>query len=338
MTPLRRLLLLSFCLCLAVPKPAHAADPVLAQADRVRLAEAFRLADWIGERLWPGWSKTPFPVLLVTKEHEFLLRHPSPEGAWRSVGRDGLLRTEVFTRPRVFPVNLQATFPFGGVPTVVVGQAEQTQSKHSTAWVLMLLHEHFHQWQNAAPDYFSSVDALGLAGDDKTGMWMINYPFPYETPQVADDYAALGRAVRRSLAGERGALPQVVAAQAQLARTVGPKDFRYLDFQLWQEGVSRYTELRVAELASKGYQPGAEFAALPDYQPYAGEAAVLRRRILDELDKPDLPKRKRVAVYALGAGQALMLDRTNPTWRDHYLSERFTLSKPVGASAGAREH
>lgn len=333
MSSLCRLLLLSLCLCFFPHHTASAATPALQQADRVRLAEAFRLADWIGERMWPGWSKTPFAVLLVTRDHEFLVRHPSPEAGWRSIGHDALLGSEVFTRARTFPANLQATFPMGEVSTVVVGQAEQTSSAHSTAWVTMLLHEHFHQWQNGAKDYFPSVSALGLAGEDKTGMWMLNYPFPYEKAQAAGDYAELSRAVARALDGGRDTLAAVAAAQARLAQTVGARDFSYLDFQLWQEGVARYTELRVAELAASSYQPGAAFAALPDYRPYADVAAAIRKRIVGELDSPDLPKRKRVAVYALGAGQALMLDRFDPAWRSRYLLDRFTMSKPVRETA-----
>jgi len=42
-------------------------QPVLSAIDRTRLAEAFRL-DQIGERVWPGWSKAPFAVLLVTPD------------------------------------------------------------------------------------------------------------------------------------------------------------------------------------------------------------------------------------------------------------------------------
>lgn len=328
-------LLLSICLFVGSSNPARAAgDPVLPQTDRVRLAEAFRLADWIGDRLWPGWSTTPFAVLLVTQEHEFLVRHPHPGSEWRAIGHDALLGSQVFTRPRVYPVDLQASFPLDELPTVVVGQAEQTSSRHSTAWVTMLLHEHFHQWQSGAPDYFASVGRLGLAGEDKTGMWMLNYPFPYENAQAVEDYARLGKAVMQALAGDGKAVADAAAAQARLAASVGEKDFRYLDFQLWQEGVSRYTELRAAELAASDYQPSAAFAALPDYRPYAEQAASIRKRIMGELENPDLAKRKRIAVYALGAGQALMLDRFNAAWRERYLRHRFTMSKPVREAAG----
>src|SRR5215217_7971037 len=122
-------------------------DVAIATADRVRLAEAFRLADELGDSLWAGWGRAPFAVLLVTPEHEFLVRHPAPPAGFARIGYDSLLGSEVLTRPRVFPVGLLATFPISdATPVIVVGQAERT-GKSTTGWILTLLHEHFHQLQ-----------------------------------------------------------------------------------------------------------------------------------------------------------------------------------------------
>src|SRR6478672_1487804 len=87
------LALLSFnnSIARAVPLPNNGA-PALTQTDRVRLREVFRLGDCIGDRVWPGWSKAPFAVLLVTPEYEFLLRHPKPSADFAKLGYDGLLK------------------------------------------------------------------------------------------------------------------------------------------------------------------------------------------------------------------------------------------------------
>src|SRR5262249_42763120 len=66
--------------------------PKLSTTDRVRLAEAFRLADSLGNRLWPGWDRAPFAVLLITPQHEFLVRHPSPSKDFASLGKDCIVR------------------------------------------------------------------------------------------------------------------------------------------------------------------------------------------------------------------------------------------------------
>ena len=108
--------------------------PSIPPADRVRVAEAFRLADRIGDAIWPGWSRVPFALVLVTPETEFFIRHPSPPADARPIGRDALLGAEVFARPRTFPTSFLATFPIDGVSTVVVGQVEKTAVSSPTLY------------------------------------------------------------------------------------------------------------------------------------------------------------------------------------------------------------
>lgn len=42
--------------------------------------------------------------------------------------------------------------------------------------------------QNAQPDYFSWVEKLAPSDGDRSGTWMLNYPFPYERPEAAQDF------------------------------------------------------------------------------------------------------------------------------------------------------
>ena len=171
----------------AAPATAPAlltASPTLAWDDRLRIAEAFRLADAIGDSIWRGWTSAPFAVLLVTPEREFLVRHPRPTSDFTRIGYDSHLGVDVFVRARTLAPTLLATFPaVGGVPTFVVGQPSAT-GMSSTEWVLTLVHEHFHQLQTSRPDYYARVEALGLARGDRTGMWMLDYPFPYDSSVV----------------------------------------------------------------------------------------------------------------------------------------------------------
>ena len=62
--------------------------PALSAIDCTRLAETFRLAERIEDRIWPNWSKAPFAVLLVTPEYEFLIRHPKPSTDFMPLGYD----------------------------------------------------------------------------------------------------------------------------------------------------------------------------------------------------------------------------------------------------------
>jgi hypothetical protein len=303
----------------------------LAPDDRIRIAEAFRLADSVGDQIWPGWTSAPFAILLVTPEREFLIRHPRPSPDFTSIGYDSLLKTDVLVRPRQFPLNLLATFPaVGGVPTIVVGQAAATERKNSTEWVVTLLHEHFHQLQTSRPGYFARVDSLGLARGDRTGMWMLNYAFPYDSARVRTRFAALTQRLDSALAAttddERTLRWTAVrSARTALRDALTPDDDRYFAFQTWQEGVARYTELAVARFAAAHYTPSAAFAALPDFVPYATVAERIESSVRAGLRGNSLERGNRVAFYPAGAAYALMLDRVVPTWRSHYFDSAMSL-------------
>jgi hypothetical protein len=330
MNPVLRSLLLGTLLASA----AAAQPPTLREADRIRLAEAFHLAESVRDSIWAGWSEVPFAVLLLTPEHEFLVRHPAPSEDFARAGYDPLLQSEVYVRPNTgrYPLSFLATFPaINGVNTVVVGPPEHT-GKSSTLWVVTLLHEHFHQLQYTRPDYYPAVAALDLSGGDETGMWMLNYPFPYDSARVVAAVNAYRDALVRALgppveAGPPLALDDFLAARAALRQALADADFRYLSFQLWQEGVARYTEHRVAEDAATHHEPLPSFRALDDFVPYAAAADTLRHQLDEELANLDLASWKRVVFYALGAAEALLLDRARPGWQRRYFADRFYLDR-----------
>jgi hypothetical protein len=297
----------------------------------VRLAEARRLIAAVADSVWPGWSAAPSALLLVTPDREFLLWHPQPSADFERIGHDSLLASDVHARPRRFPPTLLATFPaVGGVPTIVIGTAERT-GKRSTTWVLAIAHEHFHQWQNSHPQYFARVAALDLAGGDSTGMWMLNYPFPYASPAVGPSFDAVAGALRAALRDSvAGNVPRHAAAitdaRRRLRDALAAPDQRYLDFQLWQEGIARYTEYAVARFAAARYRPGPDFAALLDAEPFGVVADRLWREIV-ETESVSLTN-QRIAFYPVGAALGLWLDRADPAWRRRYFDRMLTLESP----------
>jgi hypothetical protein len=307
-------------------------QPQLSTTDRIRLAEAFRLGDAMGDQIWMGWSKAPFAVLLVAPEHEFLMRHPNPSTDFISIGNDSTLKSKVWVRKRVFQKDFLATFPaVGGVSTIVVGQAENTSAKSSTLWVVTLLHEHFHQLQDSRPGMNEDVEALNLTRGDKTGMWMLNYPFPYESADLVKHVSLLSKLLAEAIESGKpdfaAKLASYLRARQQLERMLSPDDYKYLSFQLWKEGIARYTEYHVAKLAAASYRPSNEFKNLKDYTPFQETADSLLKNIVGELRALPLANYKRVAFYYLGASEGLLLDRAKPGWRRRYFTDKFFIEK-----------
>lgn len=302
---------------------AQAPAEQIAAGDAIRVHEFYRLAAQIQDQLWPNWSQTPTPVLLVTPESEFLTHHPAPPQDFKKIDN------EFYVRPRKFSASFLATFPAFGPPSViVVGEPKNTSSKTSTPWIITLMHEHFHQLQAAQPGYYRAVDALGLARGDNTGMWMLNYAFPYSKPEIAQGFLQLRVLLLTALNEKdegkfRSLAKQYVEARKKFFAQLAPDDHKYLSFQLWQEGIARHTEVMAAEAAAK-YHPTAEYSALADFEAFDTYAPKPRENALNELKQVDLAKSGRVAVYPFGAAEGFLLDRMNPGWKDNYFKQMLT--------------
>ncbi len=200
-------------------------------------------------------------------------------------------------RPASFAEGLLATFPaIEGVSTIIVSPPAVVDMSPEN-WVAVLVHEHFHQVQNTYPNYFQQVLALDLHDGDQTGMWMLNYPFAYDDPAVGAAFEAAIGALKDAVAarGQR-AFPSAVAryleAREAFAASVSARDWRYFEFQLWQEGVARWVEMQAA--------------IIWDGHPATAESAV--EALVAELERLDLERDQRVAVYAFGAGETLLID------------------------------
>jgi hypothetical protein len=310
-------LLLSSAACAQAPAPQPQA------ADAIRVAEFYRLAAQIQDKVWPNWCAMPAPLLLVTPEAEFLTHHPAPPKEFKKVGED------LYERPRQFPVSLQATFPAFGPPSViVVGDPANSESKTSTPWLFTLMHEHFHQLQDSQPGLEQQTEDLGLSHGDTSGMWMLNYPFPYEKPELVRTFSTLRDFLLRALNENDETTFTTLARQyirerKEFFAQLSSDDHKYFGFQLWKEGVARYVQIKSAEAAAQ-YRPTAEFAALPDFESFAVHAVHTRKDTLDELKQADLAKWKRLVVYSFGASECLLLDRLNPKWKDQYFKSMLS--------------
>lgn len=298
--------------------------PAISPADKARIKEAILINSKFGETLWKGIAEAPFSLVFVTDSIEYLLFHPSPSPDFIFLEEDLSLHTKIYWRKRQFAIGLLATFPaVGGINCIVAGTPVNT-GKNTTEWIITLLHEHFHQYVYSQPGYYAAVQQLNLSGGDQTGMWMLNYPFPYTNASVVSQYDKYITALQK--AAEGGNVHSYLKERKQLAAMLTRADYRYFSFQLWQEGIARYTEYKFLE-AMKDYIPSAEIKSLPDFVPFEIYLEKFYKTEMNNLAGLKLPEEKRVCFYSVGFAEGLVLDRINPQWRDRYLVNRFYLEK-----------
>jgi hypothetical protein len=314
------------------------AHPSLGQAhsemrmeDRVRIREAMNISRLFGDSIWKGMSETPFTLILVTDSVEFLVDYPSQPSGFAPLGYDPLLGSGAFFRTTSFSKHFLATFPaIDGINTIVVGTPENT-GLTSTAWIITILHEHFHQYVYSKPGYYRAVDSLNLSGGDKTGMWMLNYPFSYTDSAVAEKYAAYTSALSQAVSAIgtdsfESLFDAYVAERKRFKAALSPADYRYFSFQIWQEGIARYTEYEFLQALDR-YQPSYEVTQLPDYIDFREYRDQFYKKQSSRISSWTLPDHKRECFYAVGLGEGLILDRLNPEWGEKYLTERFFIER-----------
>lgn len=301
--------------------------------DRIRINEAVKISRFISDGIWKDWSKDDFVILLVTDSLEYLINHPNPSPDFTESYFDTYLNSKVYIRKKIFQNNFLATFPaVNGVSTIVVGTAENTK-KNSLNWITTLLHEHFHQYQTNYEDYYDAVNNLDLKEGDETGMWMLNYKFPYENTDVNEAFNTLKSSLIESYksAGRKSFKKKVLHylnSKKTFKKIVSEKDYRYFEFQLWQEGLARYTEYTVLSyLIKNNYEFSDDFKSLSDYESLPDNYNKRIKKLLEETEGVKLAESQRTCFYSIGAMEGLILDKYTPGWRKSYFKNLFNTSK-----------
>lgn len=300
--------------------------------DKIRIAEALKISEFVSDNIWKDWSKADFTILFLSDSLEYLINHPNPSEDFTQSYFDTYLNKKVYIRKKVFQKNFLATFPaVNGVNTVVVGTPENT-GRSSLYWVITLLHEHFHQYQFGQKNYFEKLNNLDLSGGDNSGMWVLSYNFAYEDTTVNKAFNELKLKLLDAFNEEdkklfRKKTIEYLKAKKEFKNLVSEKDYRYLEFQLWQEGIARYTEYAVLSYMIKNkYVLSEDFMKLKDYEPLEENYDKRIGKLKDEIKKASLSEEKRVCFYSLGAIEGLVLDSYQKHWRNKYTKNMFNTS------------
>lgn len=323
-------LFLAFVLVFSISIPAYSKkdSPDFRNEDKIRIVEANKIFNESANSIWSNWDKAPFTMIFITDDNEYLMNISNPPEDFKNIGYDSIIGSTIYTRPRQFNKNFLATFPaVNGIPTIVVGNPENT-GLQSTEWIVTILHEHFHQYQYSQQDYYSSVDSLDLSGGDNTGMWMLNYKFPYEDESISGQYRKLTEAalIAYQSIGKENFNSKVINyldEKQKFKSMLSKKDYDYFSFQIWQEGIARYTELKIADILKVNYTPSEEIRLLNDYISPDSFYVKKVERLTKNAETQSLAEYQRVCFYTLGALEGLILDSYNPNWKDLYLKEKF---------------
>jgi hypothetical protein len=301
---------------------------IIDKTEALLIKEAKTISDKFGDKIWPSLKKTPFTMVLITDSIEYLVYHPYPSSDFILVGKDEILQTEIYTRKRTYSKDLLATFPaVNGLNCIVVGTPKNT-NRTLTNWMITLLHEHFHQFVNNQPNYYDEVNKLNLSGGDETGMWMLNYPFPYDSAIVVTQYEKYIKALLNAVnAIDKKEFPRLLKQfkkeKENFRRLLKKDDYKYFSFQLWQEGLASYTEYSFLE-SLKTYVASTEVASMKEFTPLKKYKEQFYKNELQRLQTLKLPNGKRVCIYAVGFAEGLLLDKVNKQWRSMYLKDKFS--------------
>lgn len=327
----------------------------MGERDEVLLREALHLRRELGDRVWPGWGEAELPVVVYNGEFIFLvgLRDPSDGwmsattndvrgGSWEPVPTDSFggrvyyrqpipgpgedpqafavrvgdrwaASLQTYSRMRIalgerfrdaLPWPLDRVFPYGLAARLFTGGGD--------GYVTLVAHEGFHAYQG-------TLAAERLRAAERATRYERSYPdgdavrqaWHHELGLLASALEAEVEDTARALAGD---FLDAREGRREEAR-MGGELIEYERQREWLEGLAKYAELRIWQVAAESpqYQPLREATELSDFRDYTtfpshwSQQLVTMRRA--ERSEPG------VRFYYSGMAQAFLLDRFRPDWK-----------------------
>jgi hypothetical protein len=194
--------------------------------------------------LHPALAKA-YPVAIVENKTFFIFEPAPGESRYR------LAHTAPDTSD--IPTGIRAAMPLGfwdnRMACVVTGEVFAQPDGY-----VVIFHEFVHcaQWEGCERKLKAGLTLYQEAMKTKDYMWELQYPFPYSNPAFAGTYAALFKA------WDAGDAPAAGSLRAELRRALSPAEWEYLTWQEWKEGLARYLENRMREVAGLPENKGGE--------------------------------------------------------------------------------
>ena len=313
--------------------------------DKVRLAETIHLKDELGELVWPGWGQMDIPVLIWHSKNSFLFGIDQSPPRWEVVSSDQFQGKVYYSNSAIDPENF--AMHIGGQWVASMATKKETDLfienvfrevipdslepffpyrllvLNSEIQMSGVLHETFHVYQvmqapekfNRTEASFSNSDTYWQVDGDMGDAWQKEMNLLVEAVE-SDTIGATQAVSREFLAAReqrRGAY-RLTTDQISFEREVE-----------WLEGLAKYVELGIWEIASKtpNYHPIPDMNADPDFKNYS----TFKRHWNQEMSQAQRQATKQgdVRFYYSGMLQARLLDRLVPDWKTRVMEEGIYL-------------
>ncbi|GEM_PF-2269855 len=297
-------------------KEEEGKTPHLKKQDILVLEEAYNLWQEKGDSIWSDWTSFKIPFVYQKNEFEYFIDFPSkPEN---SIFAGKYFGKNIYARKRKNELSTSQR-DVDGVFAVVLA-CPQIQGIENEEWILTAIHEMFHVYQMMKGS-LKKINDLNLAyGEDAS--WMLEFPFPYDDATLNSISHIQGYILFDSFGMKSFEeklynlllLKELIEVYKDYINLKYKNNRNYLYSNLQQaiEGVAKYTEIKMAELAAKDYSPLNEDL---DFKRIWDENYQKQINVVRHCGKGT---GGRLTFYYLGCGKCLMLDRLYPKWKELY--------------------
>lgn len=186
-----------------------------------------------------------YPVAIVENKTFYIFEPVPAEKAYRLVQKS----PDSFDIPTGIRAAMPLAFWENRMACVVTGEIFNEPDG-----TVFIFHEFVHcaQWDCCEQKLKEGLSIFREAMKNKNYMWELRYPFPYADPAFVKSYPALFKA------WDAGDIAAAGSLRAALHDALSPAEWDYLTWQEWKEGLARYLENRMREVAGLSENTGGE--------------------------------------------------------------------------------
>lgn len=288
----------------------------LGEIDVIRIQELHHLTDTFGDEIWPGFDTRKIPVAINNDDkQELLIGHPNPSKVYRPFeqfevnGRSALIRDGV---SRYGPSGGGWAVEIDGAQSAYVSTLKE--GRDTEGYLSLILHECFHCFQK---DYRQGAEGAhgGLPEDDPVYSALIgleSHILKAALEEPSDEKA-------RELAG------MFIAVRHERRKDM-PKNLILKEGESeYNEGTATYSQARLYQLlAENGDFKPAHPHKDPQYHGFPDAQEDYQNMISRIIPFKGHPIGFFHAMYNIGMGQCLLLDRVNPKWKERMREKGMT--------------